>query len=102
MPVRFKQGIIVAIVAVAALFLSTRSSREAAGQSTARAQQWEYKFVYGRNWTYTETGNQLPTDKQISSFTERFNELGTEGWEYVGEPAPGSGNHILVFKRPKR
>jgi hypothetical protein len=102
MPTWVKKGVLGAILVPAALFLGVRSSREAAGQATPRAQQWEYKIVDFSNWVYTEGGRQFQRDKQISSFTDGFNELGSAGWEYFGAAAEGTGNHLLVFKRPKR
>jgi hypothetical protein len=51
-------------------------------------QKWEYKWE--------------PVAKFTPDYRNRLNELGDEGWEFVGLlPGDGMAQHFVLFKRPK-
>lgn len=70
------------------------SRQEAHGQRDEKKQQWEYKLV--ERHTLTE----------LPALIKEYNELGAEGWEFVGSAGARqdrlNSQTLLIFKRAKK
>jgi hypothetical protein len=94
------RGVYGAVLGAAAVFLlGTSCSRQqpAANAQRVTPQLWEYKVVYVELW-----GSDIPNWDAAAEkgLTSKYNELGADGWEYVGAHR---GNSVYaVFKRPKK
>ncbi len=69
-----------------------------------KVQQWEYKVVTLEPLDVRKPNTMIDGQKQADGFTDYFNKLAKDGWEYESHLS-GSGavyDDYYLFKRPKR
>ena len=74
---------IAVIAAFIGIGLSACSNANAQGRNSNASERWEYKVYNGSSFT----------------LESEFNELGKDGWEYVGNASYAASTHFLIFKR---
>ncbi len=94
-------------VALAGLILfglvsCSRDQPAANAQGGTAAQKWEYKVAYVEYWGIPEKnlGDPKSWENEAPKLAGKYNELGADGWEYVGVQR-GQGVYA-IFKRPMK
>jgi hypothetical protein len=80
--------------------------KESNGQGPANPPQWEYKVMAMQPLDVRRLGSSVDYDKQADIYTESFNKLAKDGWEFHSFVQSASAFYnipgdFVLFKRPK-
>jgi hypothetical protein len=83
-----------------------KNDRGQAQPAPPKVQQWEYKVVALDPLRIPGTLPNISSVEQADAFSDHFNKLGQDGWEYhdmlIFPRFAGGGVTYVLFKRPKR